>query len=90
MDIIERLISPALPGTIPLKPKRRFAMLRVALALGLLVTPAAAEEYTQQDCETLDIMLNNCSDKPECKPVRSAYETRRFGALRQCDGAISV
>ena len=65
-------------------------MLRVALALGLLVTPAAAEEYTQQDCETLDIMLNNCSDKPECKPVRSAYETRRFGALRQCDGAISV
>ena len=56
-------------------------MLRVALALGLLITPAAAEEYTQEDCETLDIMLNNCSDKPECNPVRSGYEARRFEAL---------
>ena len=56
-------------------------MLRVALALGLFVTPAIAEEYTEPECETLDVMLNNCTDKPACEPVRSGYEARRFEAL---------
>src|SRR5215472_8422046 len=81
-DIIERLIIACATDTIPLKPKRRFAMLRVTLALGLFVTPAIAEEYTEPECETLDIMLNNCTEKPLCQSVLTGYEARRFKELQ--------
>ena len=61
----------------------------VALALGLLVTPAAAETYTQDDCDFIEVRLNHCAEGPEprqfdwevgslCNDIKSGSEARRL------------
>ena len=39
------------------------------LALGLLVTPAAAETYSHDECYFVKQMLENCTIKPDCEPI---------------------
>jgi hypothetical protein len=39
------------------------------LALGLLVTPVVAETYTRIECSFIENMLDNCTVKPDCKPI---------------------
>ncbi|WP_166299112.1 hypothetical protein [Bradyrhizobium sp. 2S1] len=40
-------------------------MYRIALILGLLITPAVADEnYTEDECATLAVMFNNCAKIP--------------------------
>lgn len=47
-------------------------MYRAALALGLLVTPAAAETYTRDECEFTQKLFSNCTihDAQGCEPIR--------------------
>jgi hypothetical protein len=53
------------------------------LALGLLVTPATAETYTRIDCSFIEIMLDNCTIKPDCKPLSRSGggESKAYGQL---------
>jgi hypothetical protein len=44
----------------------------IALALGLFVTPAAAETYDRHECQLIEKMLNNCTVKSDCEPVNPA------------------
>lgn|SRR5437868_15287226 len=43
-----------------------FSMYRIALILGLLVTPAAAETYSKAECGLFKQMLENCTIRPAC------------------------
>ncbi|WP_439395176.1 hypothetical protein ACRQ5Q_39410 [Bradyrhizobium sp. PMVTL-01] len=47
-------------------------MHRIALALGLLVTPAAAETYTPDECKLIKELIGNCTARPKC----DAFEGR--------------
>jgi hypothetical protein len=51
--------------------KRGFAMYRITLVLGLLVTPAfAMEKYTPEECAGIEKMLNKCT-----KPIGRGWTT---------------
>lgn len=41
-------------------------MYRIALILGLLITPAVAQTYTRIECSFIENMLDNCTVKPGC------------------------
>ncbi|WP_439395186.1 hypothetical protein ACRQ5Q_39445 [Bradyrhizobium sp. PMVTL-01] len=61
-------------------------MYRIALILGLLTAPAAAETYSPYECETIGIMLQNCMtpDNPgenTCSHVKNGGFARRVIAL---------
>lgn len=47
-------------------------MYRIALALALLATPAAAKTYTRGECGFIEKMLDNCTiqDAQGCEPIR--------------------
>jgi hypothetical protein len=51
-------------------------MLRVALALGLLVTPAIAQEYTQDDCALIEELFDNC--KTKCEAFQSPAGAKAY------------
>jgi hypothetical protein len=52
-------------------------MYRIALIVGLLVTPAAAETYTPFECTLIMELLDNCTVAPQSRAFQTRAELSR-------------